>query len=102
MTTTTEYMKTIIKNIVKNIVEITGIYILWIAIHYICANLYPQFCAELSLIGFIKSIFVAESPHCIAMRWVIYNGGNIIHGMWTSIGIWISGKILTNAANVFR
>lgn len=97
-TTTTEYFKTII----KNIVEITGIYILWIGIHYICANLYPQFCAELGFIGFIKSIFVAESPHCIAMRWVIYNGGNIIHGMWTSIGIWISGKILTNATNIFR
>ena len=97
-TTPTEYFKTFI----KNIVEISGIYVLWITIHYICANLYPQFCAELSLFGFIKSIFVAESPHCVAMRWVIYHGGNIIHGMWTSIGIWITGKILTSATTAFR
>jgi hypothetical protein len=91
-----------LKEIIKNILEIVGIYILWIILHFVCSNLYPQFCAEVSLIGFIKSIFVVETPHCIAMRWIIYNCGNIIHDMWTSIGIWISGKLLINATNVFK
>ena len=84
----------------KNFIfDVIGIYILWIAMHYACANLYPQFCAEKSLWGFIKSAFVAESPHCVAMRWVIYNGGNIIHTMWLALGIWLSGKFLTNVFN---
>jgi len=74
--------------------DVLGIYVLWIVIHYICANLYPQFCAENSFWGFIKSVFVSESPHCIAMRWVIYNSGNIIHNMWLSVGVWFSGKLI--------
>jgi len=85
-----------LKVFLENAAEIVGIYILWIGMHFICANVYPHFCAEYTLIGIIKSIFVAETPHCLAMRWVIYNGGNIIHGMWTAIGVWISRKLLTN------
>ena len=78
------------------IFNIGGVFILWILLHYIAANLYAKFCAELSAIGFIKSIFIAMSPHCIAMRWVIYNGGSTIHTMWISIGLWFTGKLLTD------
>lgn len=76
--------------------NVAGIFILWIVIHYAAANLYARFCAELSFIGFVQSIFIAEAVHCIALRWVIYNGGLIIHTMWISLGIWITGKILIN------
>jgi len=86
-----------LKSALKNIAEIAGIYILWIGMHFVCANIYPHFCAERTFFGFIKSIFVAETPHCVAMRWVIYNGGNVIHSMWTTLSIWISGKCLTGA-----
>lgn len=73
--------------------DIAGIFILWIVIHFIAANLYSNFCAELSVVGFIKSIFVAQTPYCVAMRWVIYNGGNTINSMWVSFGLWITTKI---------
>ena len=82
------------KSIFSTIYEVTGGFILWIIIHYIASNLYHRFCAELTLIGFIKSIFVAQSPHCIALRWVIYNGGLAINNMWLSIGIWFTGKLI--------
>ena len=85
-----------LKNFVCNV---AGIYVLWIVIHFACANWYPRFCAELSILGFIKSVFVAEAPHCVAMRWVIHNGGSVIHSMWLSIGIWLTGKFLTNVFN---
>jgi len=88
-----------IKIYTKYICEVIGIYILWIILHYVSANLYPYFCAELGIWGFIQSIFVAESPHCIAMRWMIYNGGNVIHVMWISLGVWIVGKILWTPLN---
>lgn len=76
--------------------NVAGVFVLWILLHYGAANLYPKFCAEASILGFIKSIFIAEAPHCIAMRWVIYNGGSIIHTMWISIGLWVTGKLFTN------
>ena len=73
--------------------NIASIIIMWLLLHFAAANLYARFCAELSIFGFIKSIFVAEAPHCVAMRWVIYNSGSVIHTMWISIGIWIMGKM---------
>ena len=84
------------KDVIDFIYEVAGIFILWIIIHYVAANLYARFCAELSLFGFVKSIFVAQAPHCIAMRWVIYNGGIIINSMWISISIWFTTKLLKN------
>ena len=76
--------------------NIAGFFLIWIILHFIAANLYARFCAELSFLGLIKSIFIAEAPHCMALRWVIYNGGSVIHSMWLSLGVWLSGKILVN------
>ena len=83
-----------IKKIIRTIYEVSGIYIFWILIHYIAANLYPMYCAEYGIIGFMKSIFIAQTPHCIAMRWVIYNGGIMINSMWISLSVWIVSKIV--------
>jgi hypothetical protein len=76
--------------------DVAGIFALWIVIHYAAANLYPRFCAETSVFGFIKSIFVAQAPHCVGMRWLIYNGGNVINSMWVSVALWFSTKIFNN------
>ena len=78
-----------------SIYELCGIHILWTLLHYIASNLYPMFCAELGIIGFIKSIFITQTPYCIALRWLIYNGGNAINHMWTSIAIWVAAKIIS-------
>jgi len=84
------------KSIINNIYDIAGIFILWIILHYAASNLYPRFCADLSIVGFIKSIFIAQSPHCVALRWVIYNGGNVINSMWVSIALWFTTKVFSN------
>lgn len=89
-----------IRDIMKYVYDVAGIFILWIVVHYTAANLYPIFCAEKSLIGFIKSIFVSQAPHCAAMRWLIYNGGNVINSMWVSIALWFSTKIFNNLLTV--
>ena len=82
------------------IVNVCGIYICWILLHAIVANLYPIYCAEFTLLGIIKSAFLAPAPHCQAMRWVITNGGNIITQMWIVIGTWICGKIIIINKNI--
>jgi hypothetical protein len=78
------------------ITNVGGIYIGWIILHTIAANLYPVYCAELSIWGMIKSAFVAPAPHCQALRWVINNGGSMINQMWIVFGIWICGKFAEN------
>ena len=82
-----------LKTAYNYVYDVAGIFILWILIHYVSANLYPALCAERGIIGFIKSIFISQAPHCVVLRWVIYNGGNAINSMWISIGIWLTTKV---------
>jgi len=42
-----------------------------------------------TVIGFVMSPFIAPTPHCQALRWAIYNGGNSIIAMWVLLGGWI-------------
>lgn len=69
--------------------SIFGIYLAWICIHYISTHLYVRFCVTSTIIGFIISPFIAPAPHCQALRWAIYNGGNSIIAMWFLLGAWI-------------
>jgi hypothetical protein len=43
--------------------------------------------------GLVQSPFAAVLPHCQALRWIIYNGGNTLSLMWTILGTWIILKI---------
>jgi len=83
-------------NIVRFLFEVCGIYLFWIILHFSAANLYPKYCALPTLIGFIESPFQVMSPHCVALRWIINTGGNIMTQMWFVLGTWITGKIFTS------
>jgi hypothetical protein len=71
------------------------IYLAWIILHFFVANWYPLYCAEFTWTGFLKTPFIAETPHCVAMRWVIHNAGLHIHGMWIVVAMWIMQRIFT-------
>ena len=75
-------------------IEIVGVYVLWIVLHTIAANLYPVFCANMSFVGMIMSIFQAPSYQCIGLRWIINNGSCTITQMWSVFGTWIIGKLI--------
>ena len=83
----------------KFIIDVIGIYICWLILHLIAANLYTKYCAELSLWGIIKSAFVIPAPHCQAMRWIITTGGSIITQMWVVLGTWFCAKLCKNLMN---
>lgn len=73
--------------------KISGVYILWISLHYFSAHLYVKFCVPNSVIGFIMSPFMISTPHCQGLRWIVYNAANIINHMWLLIGAWIYSMI---------
>jgi hypothetical protein len=89
-----ETIKTKIVEYGTPLIDLAGIYIVWILLHYICSHLYVSWCAPLTIIGFILSPFVALAPHCQAFRWVILNGSNSITAMWFTFGTWIAKKIV--------
>ena len=73
----------------KLFLSVFGLYISWIVLHYVAAHLYVRLCVQATIMGFILSPFLVPSPHCQALRWAIYNGGNSIIAMWAFIGIWV-------------
>ena len=66
-----------------------GIYLLWILLHFISSHMYIRFCTPNTITGFIMSPFMAAAPHCQALRWALYNGGNSIVSMWLTVGVCI-------------
>jgi hypothetical protein len=82
--------------------KISGIYILWIGLHYFSAHLYVKFCVPNSVVGFIMSPFMITTPHCQGLRWIVYNAANIINHMWMLIGAWIYSMIWIMASENTR
>jgi len=76
------------------IYSVCGYYIMWILIHYAAIHLYPEFCGPYTILGFILSPFMISAPHCIAMRWIMSEGSNIIMAMWITIGGVLVNKIM--------
>ena len=75
------------------IFKVSGIYLLWICLHYFSAHLYVKFCVPSTITGFIMSPFMIMTPHCQGLRWIVYNAANIINHMWILIGAWIYSMI---------
>jgi hypothetical protein len=75
---------------------VTMIYIAWIVAHYIAPHAYVKFCVPLTWSGFLMSPLNASSPQCIAIRWVIYKGGNNIVMMWVIISLWVLKSVKKN------
>ena len=83
----------IFKRITKETIFTMCIYIFWAVIHYICARLYPIYCAPSGFLGFLSSLVMTQAPHCIALRYGIQYGSSLISSMWITIGTWIVLKL---------
>jgi hypothetical protein len=80
--------KIVLKTILM-MLKISGIYLLWICLHYFSAHLYVKFCVPNTIIGFLMSPFMIATPHCQGLRWIVYNAAGIINNMWILVGAWI-------------
>lgn len=80
--------------IIKIFINISGIYLVWIFLHFIASHLYVRLCVPNTLIGFLLSPFMTATPHCQGLRWVVFNAANMINNMWIILGSWIMRNIL--------
>lgn len=78
------------------IINISGIYIVWILLHYIASHLYTNLCVPNTIYGFVMSPFMVTAPHCQGLRWIVYNGSNIITNMWVILGTWLCSVLVIN------
>jgi hypothetical protein len=85
------YVLTIINKYLCNPV---GIYLLWIILHFVSPHMYVYLCTPATYIGLLMSPLIAPAPHCLAIRWIIYNGGSMISNMWITLAGWAIHKLL--------
>ena len=88
------YFSTALFKIVKFIIKVSGMYLLWICLHYVASHLYVKFCVPNNFVGFLMSPFMTATPHCQGLRWIVYNAANMINNMWIVLGAWICSTIL--------
>jgi hypothetical protein len=79
---------------IKFIINISGLYIIWIILHYTASHLYIKLCVPNTVIGFLMSPFMTATPHCQGLRWLIYNAAIMINNMWVLFGAWICSTLL--------
>jgi hypothetical protein len=79
---------------IKIIIKISGVFLLWIFLHFFASYLYTKLCVPTTLFGLIMSPFLTSTPHCQALRWIIYNGANFINNMWIVVGTWLCANIM--------
>ena len=82
------------KSIFKVSYELVGVYVFWVILHNVAANLYPTYCANFSFMGMLMSVIQTPTPQCIGLRWVITNGSNMINQMWSVFGTWLLAKLI--------
>jgi hypothetical protein len=78
---------------ITNSIKTSSIYLLWIFMHYAAAHLYTKYCVPSTTYGFFVSPLLISSPHCKAMRWVMYNGANTIDAMWILLGTYLCSRL---------
>lgn len=78
----------------NNSVRLLLYYFMWIMLHYIGTHMYVNYCAPLSITGFILSPYVISLPSCVAFRWLIQEGNNSIIAMWFAIGTFMINMLL--------
>ena len=83
-----------IQNIIKVIFGVSGIYLVWICLHYFASHLYVKFCVPKTVMGFLLSPFMTSTPHCHGLRWVVYHAANMISNMWIVCGTWVCSTLL--------
>ena len=74
---------------VEPMVGLLGIYVVWLTVFYISSHLHTYYCVPATVFGFLVTPFLVPAPHCQALRWVIYNGGNSIMSAWFILGAWL-------------
>jgi hypothetical protein len=79
---------------IKIVIRISGVYLLWIFLHFCASYLYTKLCVPTTFVGLLMSPFLTATPHCQGLRWVIYNGANIINNMWIVVGTWLCANIM--------
>lgn len=88
----------VISSLIIYLWSCSKIYLFWISIHFASSNMYPYFCSNPSLFGFLISPFMVVAPHCKALGWIQTTSTFAIENMWVVLSTWITTQFLPSVS----
>lgn len=79
---------------IRHLLKISYIYMFWLFLHSLTANLYSYYCAYPSISGIFYSMLFAPSPHCRILFFLTDIGSQMIQSFWISVSIWLVTEIM--------
>mgnify|MGYP006104048507 FL=1 len=68
----------------------------WFVVHWIAPRIYIPLCVPDGMYGFIQSLFLTTSPHCVALRYVVSMSCFNINYAWMTLGTTLMGYMSTH------
>lgn len=87
------------KNISAILKETLLGYVAWTCVHWTCSNLYVSLCTPYTGIGFLKSFYLVQSPHCSAINWLGHISMTNVKDMFAVCSMWCMLRILSMTSN---
>ena len=87
------YCGKVIVKMIKFFIQVSGVYLMWILLHYFASQLYVKLCTPSDIFGLLMSPFLSSTPYCQGLRWVIYNGAVMINNMWIVLATWLCANV---------
>ena len=95
----------IFEQVRRNIPSVILVYFGVVFVHFVSSNIYPSLCCSFTVWGFIMTPFMAVTPHCEGLRWLIHYTGEQIRNAWIWLGgylIWYVTSYITPFITTFR
>tara|TARA_B000000557_G_scaffold52937_1_gene40755 strand:- start:426 stop:773 length:348 start_codon:yes stop_codon:yes gene_type:complete len=86
-----------LSNYIQGFMKMGGIYVIYSFLHYTIPHIYTYFCVPKSIFGFFMSPLMAQSPHCIGLRWTLYTVGDNLKTMFALLAGWFYNILFSNS-----
>ena len=78
------------------LLEVMSGYIMCCFVHWLFSNMYVHFCTPYTGIGFIKTIFLVQSPECRCISWLNNISRLSMHEIFGIFATWCTKKLSYN------
>jgi hypothetical protein len=71
------------------------VYLFWNTMHWTAIQLYQYFCAPKTLIGYLMTPIMTQTPHCKTLDWVHRTSTNAFNSIATILVTWSTSFVST-------
>jgi hypothetical protein len=81
-----------LKTVAYDILSAYWVYLMCIGLHFILPRIYIYACIPFTFMGMMLSPFMAQSPHCKAIMWILNTSIETIQKMFLLLVAWFLSR----------